>query len=148
MSVDPPLDPSSDRPITLPLLVFDGDCAFCSSSVRAATRWIRRMPMAAPHQFTDLERLGLTAEECEREVQYVDSDRSIHRGADAVSALLKDAGRGWRVLGAAMQLPGIHWLSGVVYRWVARNRHRLPGGTPACGLADRAGDRPGRSPGT
>ncbi len=135
----------TDTAVSLPLLVFDGDCAFCSSSVRVGSRWIGHMPTVSPYQFTDLARLGLTAEQCEREVQYVARDHSVHSGADAVSALLMGAGRGWWVLGAAMQMPGIHWLSGVAYRWVARNRHRLPGGTPACSLADRP-DRP--SPGT
>ena len=51
-----------------------------------------------------------------------------------VSALLVGAGRGWRVIGVLMRVPGLHWLSGVVYRCVARNRYRLPGGTAACAL--------------
>ena len=42
----------------------------------------------------------------------------------------------------AVQLPvlgpagirAVNTLAGIVYRWVARNRHRLPGGTPACSL--------------
>ncbi len=123
--------------MSLPLLVFDGDCAFCSSSVRAGTRWIGRMPATIAYQFADLDRLGLTAAKCELAVQYVARDHRIHSGEDAVSALLLGAGRGWWVLGALMRVPGIHWLSGVAYRWVARNRHRLPGGTPACSLADR-----------
>ena len=128
----------TDTAVSLPLLVFDGDCAFCSSSVRVGSRWIGHMPTVSPYQFTDLAQLGLTAEQCEREVQYVSRDHGVHSGADAVSALLMGAGRGWWVLGAAMRIPGIHWMSGVVYRWVARNRHRLPGGTPACSLADRS----------
>ncbi len=123
--------------VSLPLLVFDGDCAFCSTSVRTATRWIGRMPAASPYQFTDLDALGLTAAQCELAVKYVDRDRRVHSGEDAVSKLLVDAGKGWWLLGSIMRVPGIHWFSGVAYRWVARNRHRLPGGTPACSLADR-----------
>jgi len=37
-------------------------------------------------------------------------------------------------------LPGVNALAGVGYRWIARNRHGLPGGSDACAL--RAG-RPG-----
>ena len=45
------------------------------------------------------------------------------------------ASRLWaRPLGAALLLPGVNALAGVVYRWVARNRHRFPGGTPACAM--------------
>ena len=56
---------------------------------------------------------------------------------DAVGALLRDAGRGWWLLGSLERVPGIRWLSGVAYRWIAKNRYRLPGGTPACSLSDR-----------
>ncbi len=124
--------------MSLPVLVFDGDCAFCSSSIRVAKRLIRRMPPAVPYQRAPLDRLGLTDEQCRAAVQYVARDHRVHSAHDAVSALLLGAGRGWWFLGAALRVPGVHWLSGVVYRWVARNRHRLPGGTPACSLTERS----------
>lgn len=122
---------------SLPVLVYDGDCAFCSSSVRVAQRWIRRMPHVVPYQRADLARLGLTEQQCALAVQYVARDHRVHSAHDAVSATLLSAGKGWWVLGALLHLPGVHWLSGVLYRWVARNRHRLPGGTPACSLNER-----------
>lgn len=128
---------SADPTVVLPLLIFDGDCAFCSSTVRFGRRWIGRMPLATPYQTTDVELFGLTAAQCQQAVQYIASDRRVHAGEDAVSRLLLDAGRGWWLLGAVMRLPGIRWLSGVAYRWVAKNRHRLPGGTPACDINSR-----------
>jgi len=128
---------STDVTVSLPLLVFDGDCAFCSSSVRFGQRWIGRMPAVSPFQTTELAPLGITAEQCDQAVQYVARDRHVYAGEDAVSMLLLGAGRGWWLLGAMMRVPGIHWLSGVAYRWVATNRHRLPGGTPACDVRSR-----------
>jgi predicted DCC family thiol-disulfide oxidoreductase YuxK len=128
---------SSEPSRSLPLLVFDGDCAFCSSSVRAGQRLIGRMPNVVAYQFADLPSLGLTPEECAAAVRYVARDHHVYAGEDAVAALLLGAGRGWWFLGALIRVPGIHWLAGVAYRWVARNRHRLPGGTPACSLNDR-----------
>lgn len=95
------------------------------------------MPTVVPYQRTDLAVLGLTEEECQVGVQYVARDHRVYPAEDGVSALLLAAGKGWWLLGALMRVPGIHWLSGVVYRWIARNRHRLPGGTTACSLADR-----------
>lgn len=121
----------------LPLLIFDGDCAFCSSSVRFGQRWIKRMPAAQPYQFLELAEFGLTAEQCNVAVQFVEANRTVYSAHDAVSMLLRASGRGWWVLGSLMRVPGIHWLSGVVYRWVARNRHRLPGGTAACAIPRR-----------
>ena len=43
-----------------------------------------------------------------------------------------------RPLGAALLLPGVNALAGVVYRWVARNRHRFPGGTDAAAAPEAA----------
>lgn len=121
----------------LPVLIFDGDCAFCTSSVNWGKRHIARMPNTEPYQFADLEVLGLTAEQCNEAVQYVALDRRVYSAHDAVSALLLGAGRGWWLLGALLRLPGVHWLSSVVYRWVAAHRDRLPGGTPECALPPR-----------
>ena len=79
---------SSDSSISLPVLVFDGDCAFCSSSVRAAQRVIGRMPTVIAYQFADLPSLGLTAEECAAAVRYIARDHRAYAGEDAVAALL------------------------------------------------------------
>lgn len=125
---------SNEGAATVPVLLFDGDCAFCTSSVRWARRAIRRMPRAEPYQLADLDALGLTTEECATAVRYVARDHHVYVAHDAVSALLLGAGGGWWVLGASMRLPGVHWLSGLAYRAVARNRHRLPGGTAACAV--------------
>jgi predicted DCC family thiol-disulfide oxidoreductase YuxK len=38
----------------------------------------------------------------------------------------------WRIAGRILLLPGISWMAAHTYRLIATNRHRLPGGTPAC----------------
>jgi len=101
-----------------PLLVFDGDCSFCTSSARAAQRWLR-LEHVEPWQFLDLDELGL-AQPAER----------------AVIAALRHAGGFWAVIGGLMNLPGIRQVAGIVYRIVAKYRHRMPGGTAACKLPD------------
>lgn len=125
--------------VDLPVLVYDGDCGFCTASARFGQRWIRRMPTVASYQSLDasgaLVRLGLTPERCSLAVQYVARDRAVYSAHDAVAAVLLAAGRGWWVLGALLRAPGIHALAGVAYRWVARNRHRLPGATDLCSLS-------------
>lgn len=117
-----------------PVLVFDGDCAFCTSSVRLLQRVVKRLPPIVPWQHSDLDALGLTREQCQEAVQWVGADGTVRSGEVAFAQVLVDAGKGWWLLGRLMLLPGVRWLSGVLYRWTARNRHRLPGGTPACSL--------------
>jgi len=117
--------------VSRPLLVYDGDCAFCSSCARALER-IGPAAAVVPWQHTDLEPLGLNPAQAEAAVQWVGVDGGIRSGHEAIAAALAGAGQPWRALGWAMLLPGISALAAGVYRLVAANRQRLPGGTPAC----------------
>ena len=115
-------------------LVFDGDCGFCTRCVALVPKSARRTTEVVPYQRADLVSLGLTAAECAAAVQWVGDDGARARGHAAVGRLLQHAGGGWRVLGTALLTPPLSWLAAVVYRLVAANRMRLPGGTPACAL--------------
>jgi predicted DCC family thiol-disulfide oxidoreductase YuxK len=54
-----------------------------------------------------------------------------------VARLLVAAGKGWAWVGKALLAPGLRALAAAVYRLVAANRYRLPGGAPACRLSSR-----------
>lgn len=121
-------------PAPLPILIYDGDCAFCSSSVRFIETRIRRHPTCLPWQWLDLSMYGVSRKACESAVQFIDEGGRIHSAHDGIARVLVHGGRGWAVLGRLMSLPGVRHVSAVAYRWVARNRHRMPGGTPRCSL--------------
>ena len=125
--------------VAVPVLVYDGDCGFCTATARFAQRWIGQMPTVVSYQSLasdgHLFRLGLTTERCSQAVQYVARDRAVYSAHDAVAAVLLGAGRGWWVLGALLRAPGLHAFAGLAYRWVARNRHRLPGASDLCSLS-------------
>ncbi|MFJ8923432.1 Predicted thiol-disulfide oxidoreductase YuxK, DCC family [Streptomyces sp. LamerLS-316] len=121
-----------------PVLIYDGDCAFCTSSVRFAERHIKPRCETTPWQFAEMESFGATRERAEYELLWVTPSGVIHGGAQAVAKLLLSAGRGWAVPGALLTLPPLRQLAHGVYRLIANNRERMPGGTPACALpADR-----------
>jgi predicted DCC family thiol-disulfide oxidoreductase YuxK len=122
--------------VTGSVFVFDGDCAFCTASARFAQR---RVPTAAaiePWQRLDLAELGLTEAECEQAVQWVEPGRAPLAGPDAIAALLRSSHRRWRAVGWLLRLAPVRSLAWPVYRWVARHRHRMPGGTAACALRE------------
>lgn len=121
-----------------PTFVYDGDCAFCTSCARFAERWVPTRAQLVPWQFTDLDALGLTDDECEEAVQWVGTDGVRAAGPDAIARLLGASKPWWRPLGAALRLSPVRALAWPVYRWVARNRHRMPGGTAACSLPQAA----------
>jgi predicted DCC family thiol-disulfide oxidoreductase YuxK len=117
-----------------PTFVFDGDCAFCSICARFVERRIPTPAAVVPYQFADLTALGLTVEECEEAVQWVGPDGPAAAGPDAIARLLGSSTRGWRVAGALLRAAPVRALAWPAYRWVARNRHRMPGGTEACAV--------------
>ena len=118
------------------LLIFDGDCKFCSSSARAFVRMTKNHIAIAPYQRADLAALGLTLAECEQAVQYV-SDKGIQSGHLAIAQGLIDSKTIWSIAGYVLKWPVVTSVAFVVYHWVAKNRHRLPGGTPACSIDGR-----------
>jgi predicted DCC family thiol-disulfide oxidoreductase YuxK len=117
-----------------PVLVFDGDCGFCTSSARWAQRRLHLVHVE-PWQLLDLDALGLTAERCDAAVQWVATDGTVESGARAAVSALRHGGGAWGVLGRLIGLPGVVRIADLVYRWIARHRHRLPGGSAACELS-------------
>ena len=118
------------------LLIFDGDCKFCSSSARAFVRMTKNRIAIAPYQRADLAALGLTLAECEQAVQYV-ADNGTQSGHLAIAQGLIDSKTIWSLAGYVLKWPVVTSVAFVVYHWVAKNRHRLPGGTPACSIDGR-----------
>jgi predicted DCC family thiol-disulfide oxidoreductase YuxK len=120
--------------VDTPVLIFDGDCGFCTTSVNFARRHIPIRAVVTPWQRTDLASLGVDRAQAEAAVLWVGRDGHVSAGPDAVAALLHDAGGKWRPVDAALAMKAARRVAWPVYRWVARNRHRFPGGTPACAV--------------
>lgn len=120
------------------MLVFDGDCGFCS---RYAS-WVEaRLPPeieVVPWQrVDDLSELGLRRPEVECAAWWV-ADGGRWGGGEAIARSLMAIGGLWRWIGRLMLTRALRRLTQVAYRWVAANRHRFAGATPACGIdADR-----------
>lgn len=126
-----------------PVLVYDGDCAICTKLSRVVTTRLRARPAdfaVTAYQHADLAALGLTADQCDAALQWVAADGRVSPAEGAVARTFLASRMPFRPLGALLLVPGVRTLAGVLYRWVARNRHRLPGGTPACSMP--AADRP------
>jgi predicted DCC family thiol-disulfide oxidoreductase YuxK len=84
--------------------------------------WQQNLKLMAEH--------GLTAEDGMTQVWYIDAN-TLSGGAEAVNNALRLI---WwaRPFTYLYRLPGIRHLQDRLYRWVADNRHRMPGSTAAC----------------
>lgn len=129
--------PAGPSAAPLPTLVFDGDCGFCTSSVRWAEKHCRPAVEFVPWQhIDDLAAVGLTEAMVTRSVQWIPAGRTgvIRSGAAAAGRTLLRSRWPWRPLGALILIPPVSWLAAIGYRVIAANRYRLPGGTPACAV--------------
>lgn len=122
---------------TRPVLLFDGDCAFCTSCARALERIGPEAEIVA-WQLADLTELGVTEEQASDAVQWVSAVGTVRSGHEAIAAVLITAGPAWKLAGRVILLPGISSIAAKVYRLVADNRRRLPGST--CKTNSKAND--------
>jgi predicted DCC family thiol-disulfide oxidoreductase YuxK len=116
------------------LLIYEGDCGFCNRCARFISR---RMPSRAelkPWQRVDLDAYGIPRSRVRHEIVWVAPDGRIDGGAQAVAKLLLDCGGLWAALGALLRVPPFRWIGHGVYRLVANNRDRMPGGGPTCAV--------------
>ena len=114
------------------LLIFDGDCGFCTTSAQ----WIeRRLPAnvrVAPWQILELDDYGLTEQDVSTAAYWVDDHGTAHRGHLGIGQSLIAAGGFWAIPGHLIVRPPVSWFAKPIYGWVAKNRHRMPGATEAC----------------
>jgi predicted DCC family thiol-disulfide oxidoreductase YuxK len=116
-------------------LVFDGDCGFCTSWANWAVRHWSDEATAVPWQELGdqgLRELGLTEEQAKVAVWWVEPGGRVTGAEQAVAKALIACRRPWNWIGAAMLVPVGRWLSRLLYPAIARHRHLLPGGSPAC----------------
>ena len=121
-----------------PVLLYDGTCGFCAQSVQFVLRRNRRGTL----RFAALDStFGRTLLARHPEFGGVDSmvwlepaqgaaaERLFIRSAAALKAA-RYLGGAWRLARAAELIP--RFVRDVLYRWVARHRHRLMGGGRHC----------------
>lgn len=133
------------------VFLYDGDCSFCTTCARFIERRIPTRAQVLAWQHADLDDLGVTQAQAEEAVLWIPREDAgrlppVRSGPEAIARLLIDGGSYWKPLGWGLSLAPVRWLAWPVYRLVARNRHRLPGGTAACSLPQAERDR-NRPPG-
>lgn len=116
---------------TPPVLLYDGDCAFCTRVVTLVRRWVHPPVRFLPWQLVNLDEYGASEADVRDAVLWLGPD-GRRCGAQAFGAVLRAAGGWWWLVGAAVLLPGVRQLAALAYRLIAANRHRLPGGSAAC----------------
>ncbi|MEV5150017.1 DUF393 domain-containing protein [Streptomyces sp. NPDC052727] len=135
---NPDVTRSSSTQPSSPVLAYDGDCGLCQTSIDRIRALAAPTLEAVPWQFLPTESTSPYLERLDREVLLLHGGSVLAGGADALARYVSTSrSPAYRALAALVRLPGIRACARVLYRWVSRNRHRLPGGTPACAVPPR-----------
>jgi predicted DCC family thiol-disulfide oxidoreductase YuxK len=124
---------------TKQVLIYDGDCKFCQLSLEFGIRHLPTFPKYVAFQKIDSTKFGLTIDQVRTQIWLVDQDGSAkpkggHLAAGEILTMQRNLF--YKALGWLIKTPPTSFLADVVYRWVAKNRHRLPGGSRQCKLED------------
>ncbi len=120
------------------VLVFDGDCGFCTSTANFIVRKSTVPIEAVAWQLTDVTQFGLTEIQTAKRVWFVTGGEAFGGHLAIAQILWLQRGWGWRALGWLMTVPPFCWVASLGYALVSRFRHRLPGGTPACAMTGKS----------
>lgn len=120
------------------VLFFDGECGFCSRSVR----WVARLDTRgrvffAPLQGKLAREMDFTkyaAEHGGTMVLLREPDGAVFLQSDGWAELANALGGGWQVFSLVRWIP--RFFRDAVYGWVARHRYRFFGKSDSCSLPD------------
>lgn len=118
-----------------PVALYDDECGFCTRSIAK----VRRLPFNVdyrPLQAEPLAEHGISLDQALELMALVQADGSVVFGHLAWAGILRSGPPPLSWLGWLMQRPPVGPVAQRIYRWVAANRHRLPGGTAACAMPE------------
>lgn len=121
---DPDVSPTSD------VVIYDGECRFCTSQVRKLHRLDigkQRLAFLSLHDDRVAQRYpDLTHGQLMEQMYVIDQDGERHGGADAVRYLSRRLPALW-LAAPVLHLPGSAGVWRSVYRQVAKRRYQLAG---------------------
>ena len=127
------------------VLIYDGDCQFCQLSLDFGIRKLLIFPQYVAFQRIDPNDFGLTSKQVKSQIwlaHKVPTESVALGGHLAAGAILKLQPSRWlRILGWLASNPPTSWVANLLYKLIAANRHRLPGGSRACKIEDNYFDK-------
>jgi len=117
-----------------PLLIFDGDCGFCTTTANYIAKRSNNSIEIKPWQYVDFTNLPVTSAQCADQVYFL-IDGVPYGGHEAFAMILKSQSNELlKAFGSILMLKALRFITKPAYRLTAKYRHKLPGGTPACKL--------------
>lgn len=112
--------------IDRPLLIYDGDCAFCRRWIARWRRWTGARVTYAPWQEVASEFPEIPEDRFRRSVVLIEPGGRVTDAAEAVARSLAVRGWGRPLLWIYRHVPGAGAIAEAVYRRVANRRGKWP----------------------
>ena len=122
------------------VLIYDGDCQFCQLSLEFGIRHMKVFPKYVASQRINPADFGLSQADVRAQIWLFEPGNDTakrlggHLAAGAI--LLGQPNVLFRAMGWLISTPPTSWLAYLAYRFIAANRHRLPGGSRQCKIED------------
>ena len=116
------------------IVIFDGDCGFCQSTVNL----IKKLDWLKSFEFTPFQNEGVlkkynsvTKEMCEKEIYLVSENGKYYGGYDAFKIMSVYLPLTF-LISWFFFLPGVVQIGRLVYKLIAKNRHKIKIGNKVC----------------
>lgn len=123
-----------------PVLLFDGECGFCTLTAEWLRRHVRHPVHIIPWQRANLALYRLDPAQARSAAWWIAEDGRRYRGHRAIGKALLACRGGWPPLGRLVLAPPFSWISAPVYHLISKYRGHLPATVPACRRADWPSD--------
>lgn len=122
------------------VLIYDGDCHFCQLSLDFGIRHLAIFPKYVAFQKVNPSNFLLSESDVRSQIWLVPENSNDFKPLGghlaAAEILIMQKNVLLKLAGWLMKTPPTSYLAKVGYRWIAKNRHRLPGGTKQCKIED------------
>src|SRR5262245_10075337 len=114
--------PQNIPPPERPLMIYDGECAFCRARIEGWRDAVGKQIQFVPYQEASGKLRQIDEREFKQAVHYIDRSGNVYRGAQAVFCAMAGCGRKRWLLWLYAMLPPFAFVAECVYQLIAKNR--------------------------
>ena len=106
------------------VLLFDKECEFCNTNIVKMANLLNSSVSASHYKDFDFTEAPLQEIQAAESLVFVDEDKNCYFGAKAFAKWLQTGNLFWKIVGKAIDLPGIAVFAKLTYAIVRKVKHK------------------------